>query len=151
MVNRGGLTPYQALLTGTRNIAQYLGILDSSGTVAVGKRADLVLLHGNPLEDITHTREPAGVMLAGRWLDAAELSARLVASPKEWKEFVVRYQLSRAQRKLLGRRLRTFEQLADARLGTGSDWRRELKGPLDPSRHRELAATLSRRPRARSL
>jgi imidazolonepropionase-like amidohydrolase len=81
---RAGLTPYQVLLTGTRNVAQYFGTLDSSGTVAVGKRADLVLLNGNPLQDIRHTREPAGVMLGGRWLGRAALDQRLLASTKAW-------------------------------------------------------------------
>jgi imidazolonepropionase-like amidohydrolase len=79
---RAGLTPYQALVTGTRNPAQFLGLLEERGTVAVGKGADLVLLYGNPLEDIRHTREPAGVMRAGRWLDRAELDRRLLADPK---------------------------------------------------------------------
>jgi imidazolonepropionase-like amidohydrolase len=79
---RAGLTPYQALLTGTRNVAAFYKMLDSSGTVAVGKRADLVLLYGNPLQDIRHTREPAGVMLAGRWLDRAALDQGLLASPR---------------------------------------------------------------------
>jgi imidazolonepropionase-like amidohydrolase len=68
-----GLTPYQALLTGTRNPAQYLGLLDSAGTVAVGKRADLVLLSGNPLQDVRHAAEPAGVMIGSRWLDRPTL------------------------------------------------------------------------------
>jgi imidazolonepropionase-like amidohydrolase len=78
---RAGLTPYQALLTGTRNAAEYLGILDSAGTVAVGRRADLVLLHGNPLQDVRHTREPVGVMIGGQWLDRTTLDQRLLAPP----------------------------------------------------------------------
>jgi hypothetical protein len=81
---RAGLTPYQALLTGTRNVAQYFGKLDSSGTVAVGKWADLVLLSGHPLADIRHTLEPAGVMRAGRWFDRPELDQGLLTSPKAW-------------------------------------------------------------------
>jgi imidazolonepropionase-like amidohydrolase len=87
---RAGLTPYQALVTGTRNVAQYFGMLDSAGTVAVGKRADLVLLNGNPLQDIRHTREPAGVMLGGRWFDRAALDRDLLASPKFWLQAEVR-------------------------------------------------------------
>jgi imidazolonepropionase-like amidohydrolase len=79
---KAGLTPYQALLTATRNPAQYLNRLDERGTVAVGKRADLVLLSGNPLTDIRHTREPSGVMNAGRWFDRAELDRRLLAEPE---------------------------------------------------------------------
>jgi imidazolonepropionase-like amidohydrolase len=74
---RAGLSPYEALATGTRNVAQYLGTLDSSGTIAVGKRADLVLLRGDPLRDIRHTAQPAGVMLGGRWLDRAALDRGL--------------------------------------------------------------------------
>ncbi len=66
---RAGLSPYEALVTGTRNVAQFLGTLDSAGTVAVGKRADLILLDGNPLVDIRYTAELAGVMINGRWLD----------------------------------------------------------------------------------
>jgi imidazolonepropionase-like amidohydrolase len=86
---RAGLTPYQALAAGTRNVAQYFGTLDSSGTVAVGKRADLVLLYGNPLADVRHTREPAGVMIKGRWLDRVALDQRLLALPASttWLKF----------------------------------------------------------------
>jgi imidazolonepropionase-like amidohydrolase len=87
---RAGLTPYQALLTGTRNVAEYFHLLDSAGTVAVGKRADLVLLHGNPLQDVRRTWEPAGVMLAGRWLDRAALDQRQLAAPRFWFEELLR-------------------------------------------------------------
>ncbi len=82
---RAGLTPYQALRTGTYNVADYLGVLDSSGTVAVGKWADLVLLNGNPLRDIRRTREPAGVMVGGRWLDREALDRGLLALPRHGK------------------------------------------------------------------
>ncbi len=80
-----GLTPYQALLTATRNPAAYFETLDSTGTVAVGKRADLVLLAGNPLTDIRHTAAPVGVMLGGRWLPRAELEQveALLLDPKQ--------------------------------------------------------------------
>ena len=47
-----GLTPFQALQASTYNPALYLRKLDEFGTVETGKRADLVLLEGNPLEDI---------------------------------------------------------------------------------------------------
>lgn len=74
-----GLTPYEALRTGTYNAAESLDRLDELGTVEAGKRADLVLLDENPLEDIAHTSEIAGVMLRGRWLPEHELDARLDA------------------------------------------------------------------------
>ena len=74
-----GLTPYQALVTGTRNPAAYLRLQDSSGTVAAGKWADLILLNGNPLEDVQHAKKPAGVMIAGQWLDRVRLDQGLSA------------------------------------------------------------------------
>jgi len=77
---RAGLTPYEALATGTRNVAAYLGTLDSAGTIAIGKRADLVLLSGNPLDDIRHTMHPAGVMLGGRWLAQGKLDHAMKAA-----------------------------------------------------------------------
>jgi hypothetical protein len=71
-----GLTPYQALRTGTANIGAYFGTPDV-GTVAVGSRADLVLLDANPLENIANSASIAGVMLNGRWLSRADLAKRL--------------------------------------------------------------------------
>jgi imidazolonepropionase-like amidohydrolase len=72
-----GLTPYQALATGTRNVAVHTNTLDRSGTIERGKRADLVLLQGNPLQDIANTSRIAGVMIGGRWLPKAEIDRRL--------------------------------------------------------------------------
>lgn len=72
-----GLTPYQALATGTRNVAMHLGTLDRTGTIENGKRADLVLVQGNPLDDIGNASRMAGVMIGGRWLPKTEIDARL--------------------------------------------------------------------------
>lgn len=74
-----GLTPYQALESGTRNVAVFFGTAGRTGTVAAGKRADLILLDGNPLEDIRQVGHQAGVMIGGRWLPAAEIATRLEA------------------------------------------------------------------------
>jgi imidazolonepropionase-like amidohydrolase len=73
-----GLTPYQALATGTRNVAVHLDTLARTGTVEAGKRADLLLLDANPLQDIANTSRIAGVMIGGRWLSKADIDARLV-------------------------------------------------------------------------
>ncbi len=72
-----GLTPYQALATGTINVARFLETEDSAGTVAVNKRADLILLGGNPLADIRQIRKLEGVMAAGHWLSRAALDETL--------------------------------------------------------------------------
>jgi imidazolonepropionase-like amidohydrolase len=72
-----GFSPYEALATGTRNAAEAMGKQDEFGTIEVGKRADLILLDNNPLENVTATRKRSGVMLRGLWLPEAELQAYL--------------------------------------------------------------------------
>ncbi|GAB2781972.1 amidohydrolase family protein [Rhabdobacter roseus] len=72
-----GLTPYQALRTGTVNVATYLGQADRAGTVAVGQAADLVLLSGNPLQDIGQSRSVEGVLVGARWYPQDYLRAEL--------------------------------------------------------------------------
>jgi hypothetical protein len=72
-----GLTPYQALDAATRAPTHWIGVDSDRGTVAVGKRADLLLLDANPLVSITNTRSIAGVIANGRWLSRAELDAKL--------------------------------------------------------------------------
>ncbi|MFN2636100.1 MAG: amidohydrolase family protein [Gemmatimonadaceae bacterium] len=66
---KSGLTPLEALRTATYNPAEYLGALDSLGTVAKGKLADLVLLDANPLLDIANTRRISAVIANGRLFD----------------------------------------------------------------------------------
>ena len=75
-----GLTPYEALKSGTANVGVYFGTQSSVGTVAAGKRADLVLLDANPLADIANSARIAGVMVNGRWLSKADIDARLAAA-----------------------------------------------------------------------
>ncbi|HZC71620.1 MAG TPA: amidohydrolase family protein [Jatrophihabitans sp.] len=72
-----GLTPYQALQAATRNSARFLGAEGEWGVVAIGARADLLLLDGNPLVDIRNASRIVGVLAAGRWFPAGALEARL--------------------------------------------------------------------------
>ncbi|MDQ7040521.1 MAG: amidohydrolase family protein [Rhodothermus sp.] len=72
-----GLTPYQILRSATYNVGRYFQRHDSFGVVAVGHRADLILLEKNPLEDLDHLRRRVGVMVRGRWLSASELQTKL--------------------------------------------------------------------------
>jgi imidazolonepropionase-like amidohydrolase len=48
-----------------------------AGTIEVGKRADLVLLAANPLDDVRNARTPVGVMARGRWFPAVQLDTML--------------------------------------------------------------------------
>ena len=79
MIVGAGLTPFHALATGTRNVARFLGKEAEFGTVAAGRRADLILLDANPLADVGNVRRRAGVMLGGRWLPESEIRAGLAA------------------------------------------------------------------------
>lgn len=72
-----GMTPFQVLQSGTVNVARFYGIENETGTVAVGKRADLLLLEGNPLQDIRNMARKAGVLVRGRWLPWSEIQKRL--------------------------------------------------------------------------
>jgi hypothetical protein len=74
---KAGLTPMQALQTATKNAADYLGKLDSAGTVEKGKAADLVLLDASPLEAISNTEKISAVVLNGRLLDRKMLDGLL--------------------------------------------------------------------------
>lgn len=71
-----GLTPYEILASATKNAAEHFGS-DEFGRVAVGARADLVLLEANPLDDAANVAKRAGVMVRGRWLPEADIQARL--------------------------------------------------------------------------
>jgi imidazolonepropionase-like amidohydrolase len=74
-----GMTPFQVLQSGTVNVAKFLDNENEAGTVSVGKRADLLLLDANPLDDIGAIEQNAGVMIDGRWLSAESIRARLDA------------------------------------------------------------------------
>jgi imidazolonepropionase-like amidohydrolase len=71
-----GLKPYEALKTGTANVGSHFGTQATVGTVAVGRRADLVLLDANPLTGIANSSRIAGVMVNGRWLSKADIDTR---------------------------------------------------------------------------
>jgi imidazolonepropionase-like amidohydrolase len=74
---RGGMTPLAALQTATLNPARYFNLSQTAGSVASGRRADLVLLDGNPLTDIANVQRIRAVVMAGRFLDRNELDTLL--------------------------------------------------------------------------
>ena len=79
---KAGLTPFEALRTGTVDASRFFGASDR-GTIAVGAVADLVLLDDNPLMDIANSRRVHGTMLRGRWVSRPELDS--ILSRAEWR------------------------------------------------------------------
>jgi hypothetical protein len=76
VLTKNGLTPFEAIKTATVNAAVVVNNMIGQGdfgTIEVGKRADLLLVNGNPLEDIEVLSSPKGVMAAGRWYDKSTL------------------------------------------------------------------------------
>ena len=74
---KAGLTPHQALTAATVNAAAFMGASREWGTIEAGKRADLVLLTANPLDDISNTLKIDAVSAGGRWLSRPELDAMI--------------------------------------------------------------------------
>ena len=77
MLVRSGLSPLEALRTATYNPAEFFGALDSLGTIARAKIADLVLLDANPLTDIRNTRRISAVIANGRVFERPALDQLL--------------------------------------------------------------------------
>src|SRR5262249_6152228 len=73
-----GLTPAEALRAATLDPARFLGLNETLGTIDTGKVADLVLLDGNPLEDIRNTQRIDAVIANGRLFERKSLDRMLV-------------------------------------------------------------------------
>ncbi|MBZ0246110.1 MAG: amidohydrolase family protein [Cyclobacteriaceae bacterium] len=71
-----GLTPFEALQTGTINVADYLN-KENAGMIQAGAVSDLVLLDANPLEDITNTQAIEAVMIGETYLPKETIDAML--------------------------------------------------------------------------
>ncbi len=74
-VDSVGMSPMEALESATRKPAEWLGLADSVGTIALGNVADLVLLDANPLDDITNTTRIRAVVVRGRLFQRDDLDA----------------------------------------------------------------------------
>jgi imidazolonepropionase-like amidohydrolase len=72
-----GMTPEDVLRAGTASVGAH--VRGDFGRVAVGQRADFILLDANPLEDVGNVQKRAGVMLRGRWIPESEIAKRLEA------------------------------------------------------------------------
>jgi imidazolonepropionase-like amidohydrolase len=81
-----GLTNYEALVAATRAPGEYIASqvpnAQRFGQLRVGMKADAVLVNGNPLDSLHVLEQPIGVMTAGRWMTAEELT-KIIETQKE--------------------------------------------------------------------
>jgi adenine deaminase len=75
-----GLSPLEAIRAATLNGADVLGLSGQVGCLAPGCAADLVLVSGDPLQDIRHLYTPEAVVRNGQWLNRAKLDELETAS-----------------------------------------------------------------------
>ena len=75
-----GMTPAEAIVAGTKNGAEILGLENDLGTLAVGKSADFIVLNENPLDEITNSRTIDRVYLRGHEVDRARLRTMFAAA-----------------------------------------------------------------------
>jgi imidazolonepropionase-like amidohydrolase len=78
---KAGISPADALRIATWNGAKYTNLLDQLGSVVAGKRADLILVEGNPLENISDIRHIALVMKDGAAFFPSEIYGALAITP----------------------------------------------------------------------
>src|SRR5262249_50649780 len=80
----------EALRIGTIETARYLGVDQDVGSIKVGKLADLLVLEGNPVEDIRNTLKITYVMKGGRLFESTTLDQvwpeRKAFGPRPWRE-----------------------------------------------------------------
>jgi len=76
-MKNAGMSDYAILHSGTAAVGNYYSDTDFFGKIEEGARADLLLLDSNPLADVRHIRDLAGVMVRGNWLDKKTIDSRL--------------------------------------------------------------------------
>jgi imidazolonepropionase-like amidohydrolase len=85
-----GVSPYRLYESGSKNVARYVADkLEQDGrfgTVAVGNRADLVLLDANPLQTVDNLKRRAGVMVRGRWVSSMEIDNGLAELARKYAQ-----------------------------------------------------------------
>lgn len=77
IMEEAGLTPYEIIKSGTYNVGEYFVDKDQFGTIKEGSRADLILLPGNPLTDLSVVVNHNGVLIRGHWLSREEINQKL--------------------------------------------------------------------------
>jgi imidazolonepropionase-like amidohydrolase len=79
LLEESGFTHFEVLQAATTVPSKFIGEEKEFGTIAPGMRADLLLVEGNPLEDLAYLVRPLGVMVRGIWLPRAKLDEMLAS------------------------------------------------------------------------
>ena len=69
----GKLTPLEAIQTATIIPARVMGLENETGSLEIGKQADIAILDKNPLENISHIRTVSAVMTNGNYYESNPL------------------------------------------------------------------------------
>lgn len=72
-----GLTPFEAIKAATSGPAEFLNAQNEWGTIREGLQADLLLIEGNPLQDVANVHRRVGVMVRGQWIPESKLREQL--------------------------------------------------------------------------
>lgn len=72
-----GMSPYEIIESGTRNVGLYFSDKARFGTIETGKRADLILVDSNPLDDVANIQKHSGVMVRGQWYSKEMIDSKL--------------------------------------------------------------------------
>ncbi|MFD2531121.1 amidohydrolase family protein [Gracilimonas halophila] len=72
-----GMSNFEIIESGTKNVGEYFADWDEFGTIAEGQRADLILVNGNPLEDLSAIQDHSGVMVQGKWYSREMIDEKL--------------------------------------------------------------------------
>jgi imidazolonepropionase-like amidohydrolase len=80
-----GMKPYDIIRSGSFNVGVYFKNQDDFGTIETGRRADLILVEANPLDNVGNLARRAGVMVRGRWIPEPEIQDRLAKIAASYK------------------------------------------------------------------